>query len=57
MPFRSAQRSRATAATLHEIVDHLSIQDIIKIDEPQLKAMFGTATEIRPSQKTFGHYE
>ncbi|HEV7603213.1 MAG TPA: hypothetical protein VGO49_23535 [Bradyrhizobium sp.] len=42
---------------LQETVDHLR-QDIGKVDEPQLKAMFETAAEVLGGLiKAFGDYE
>jgi hypothetical protein len=42
---------------LQEIVDHLR-QDIGKVDEPQLKAMFETSAEVLGGLiKAFGDYE
>jgi len=42
---------------LQEIVDHLR-QDVGKVDEPQLKAMFETSAEVLGGLiKAFGDYE
>jgi len=42
---------------LQEIVDHLR-QDVGKVEEPQLKAMFETAAEVLGGlTKAFGDYE
>jgi hypothetical protein len=42
---------------LQEIIDHLR-QDITKVDEPQLKAMFETAAEVLGGlKKTFSDYD
>jgi hypothetical protein len=42
---------------LQEIKDHLR-QDIEKVDEPQLKAMFETSAEVLGALiKTFGDYQ
>ncbi|MCB1883593.1 MAG: hypothetical protein KDG89_06280 [Geminicoccaceae bacterium] len=42
---------------LQELMNHLR-EDIDKVDEPQLKAMFETAAEVLGGlKKTFGDYE
>ncbi len=42
---------------LQEMMDHLR-QDIVDVDEPQLKAMFETAAEVLGGlKKAFGDYE
>jgi hypothetical protein len=42
---------------LQEIMDHLR-EDVTKVDEPQLKAMFETAAEVLGGlKKAFGDYE
>ena len=42
---------------LREIIDHLR-QDITKVEEPQLKAMFETAVEVLSGlNKAFSDYE
>lgn len=42
---------------LQEIIDHLR-QDIDKVDEPQLRAMFETAAEVLDGlKKAFSDYE
>jgi uncharacterized membrane-anchored protein YhcB (DUF1043 family) len=42
---------------LHEIIDHLR-EDIEKVDEPQLKAMFETSAEVLAGlAKAFRDYE
>jgi hypothetical protein len=42
---------------LHEICDHLR-EDIKKVDEPQLKAMFETSAEVLTGlEKAFRDYE
>ena len=42
---------------LQEIMDHLR-DDVEKVDEPQLKAMFETAAEVLGGlKKAFGDYE
>ena len=44
-------------ARLQETVDHLR-QDIVKVDEPQLRAMFETSAEVLGGLiKAFGDYE
>jgi hypothetical protein len=44
-------------ARLQEIIDHLR-EDIRKVDEPQLKAMFETAAEVLAGlKKAFTDYE
>jgi hypothetical protein len=44
-------------ARLHEMMDHLR-KDIEKVDEPQLKAMFETASEVLGGlKKAFSDYE
>ena len=43
--------------TLHEIIDHLR-EDIQKVDEPQLKALFETSAEVLGClAKAFRDYE
>lgn len=42
---------------LQELMDHLR-QDIEKVDDPQLKAMFETSAEVLGGiKKAFSHYE
>ncbi|QWW69935.1 hypothetical protein [Rhizobium sp. WYJ-E13] len=42
---------------LQEMMDHLR-EDIVDVDEPQLKAMFETAAEVLGGlKKAFGDYE
>ena len=42
---------------LQETIDHLR-QDIVKVDEPQLKAMFETSAEVLGGlKKAFSDYE
>lgn len=42
---------------LQEMMDHLR-EDIVDVDEPQLKAMFETAAEVLSGlKKAFGDYE
>jgi hypothetical protein len=41
---------------LKETIDHLR-QDIEKVDEPQLKAMFETSAEVLGGLKAFRDYE
>ncbi|WP_192356183.1 hypothetical protein [Mesorhizobium mediterraneum] len=44
-------------ARLQETIDHLR-EDVEKVDEPQLKAMFETAAEVLNGLRTaFSHYE
>jgi len=44
-------------ARLKEIMDHLR-EDIVKVDEPQLRAMFETAAEVLGGlRKAFSDYE
>ncbi|PRH84817.1 hypothetical protein C5L14_25115 [Labrys okinawensis] len=48
---------RQTKARLREITDHLR-EDIDKVDEPQLKAMFETSAEVLTGlSKAFSDYE
>jgi hypothetical protein len=44
-------------ARLHETIDHLR-EDVTKVDEPQLKAMFETSAEVLVGlAKAFDDYE
>ena len=53
-PHYHTQRMRAR---LKETIDHLR-EDIEKVDEPQLKAMFETSAEVLTGlTKAFEHYE
>jgi uncharacterized membrane-anchored protein YhcB (DUF1043 family) len=49
--------TRRMKARLQETVEHLR-EDIEKVDEPQLKAMFETSAEVLTGlTKAFDHYE
>lgn len=49
--------TRKMQTRLQETMDHLR-EDIEKVDEPQLKAMFETAAEVLGGlKKAFGDYE
>ena len=49
--------TRKMQTRLQEIMDHLR-EDVEKVDEPQLKAMFETAAEVLGGlKKAFGDYE
>jgi hypothetical protein len=53
-PLHHTQKMKAR---LQETIDHLR-QDITKVDEPQLKAMFETSAEVLGGLvKAFGDYE
>jgi hypothetical protein len=53
-PLHHTQKMKAR---LQETMDHLR-QDITKVDEPQLKAMFETSAEVLGGLvKAFGDYE
>ncbi|MDI6835066.1 MAG: hypothetical protein QMD99_05045 [Rhizobiaceae bacterium] len=49
--------TRKMRARLEETINHLR-EDIDKVDEPQLKAMFETSAEVLEGLRTaFSHYE
>ena len=51
------RHTQAMRKRLQETIDHLR-QDVLKVDEPQLKAMFETSAEVLAGlKKAFDDYE